>query len=84
MLSLITKTRIRGLDAFNLPFLVIDDDTFKMSDKWFKSTLYIKHKVDLELNFGWSYPFSLKISEYSMDKFHPSSMSRENFPLIPV
>ena len=33
LLSLITKTWIRGLDAFNLPFLVIDDNTKFWSDK---------------------------------------------------
>jgi hypothetical protein len=32
-LSLITKTRIRGLDALNLPFLVMDDNHLK---EWYK------------------------------------------------
>jgi hypothetical protein len=30
ILSLITKTRIRGPDTFNLPFLVVDDNTSKV------------------------------------------------------
>ena len=37
--------------------------------KVFKSTLYTRHKVDLELNFGRTYSFFLKNSEYGMNKF---------------
>jgi hypothetical protein len=37
--------------------------------KVFKSTLYTRHKVDLEFNFGRTYPFFLKILEYCMNKF---------------
>jgi len=62
--------------------LVIDDNTNIGVIKEFKSTLYTRHKVDLELNFGRTYPFILKFSEYDMDKFYPSSMSRENSLLI--
>ena len=58
------------------PFLVIDDNTFKRVIKSFKSTLYTRYKVDLELNFGRTYPFFLKFSEYDMDKFHLNSIER--------
>jgi hypothetical protein len=51
------------------PFLVIDDNTNFGVIKSFKSTLYIRHKVDLELNFGRTYSFFLKILEYDMNKF---------------
>ena len=61
MLSLITKTQIRGLDAFNLPFLVIDYNTFKWVIKRIKSTLHTRNKVDWELNFGRTYPFFFEI-----------------------
>ena len=37
--------------------------------KVFKSTLYTRHNVDLELNFGRTYSIFLKISEYDMNKF---------------
>ena len=37
--------------------------------KVFKSTLYTRHNVDLELNFGRTYSFFLKVSEYGMNKF---------------
>jgi hypothetical protein len=37
--------------------------------KVFKSTLYTRHKVDLEFNFGRTYSFLLKISECCMNKF---------------
>ena len=50
-------------------FLVIDDNTNFGVIKVFKSTLYTRHKVDLELNFGRTYSFFLKISEYGMNKF---------------
>ena len=69
MLSLITKKWIRGLDAFNLPFFIIDDNTNFGVIESFKSTLYTRHKVDLELNFGRTYSFILKISENGMNKF---------------
>ena len=62
------------------PFLVIDDNTNFEVIKKFKSTLYTRHKVDLELNFSRTYPFFLKFLEYGMDKFHLSSISRENSP----
>ena len=63
-------------------FLVIYGNTNFEVIKKFKSTLYTRHKVDLELNFGITYSFFLKLSEYGMDKFHLSSISRENSPLI--
>ena len=47
----------------------------------FKSTLYTRHKVDLELNFGRTYSFSWKFQNMVWINF-PSSMSRENSPLI--
>ena len=52
------------------PFLVIDDNTFKRVIESFKSNLYTRHKVDLELNFARTYPFFLKFSEYDIDKFN--------------
>ena len=45
------------------PFLLIDDNTNFGVIKSFKSTLYTRHKVDMELNFGRTYSFILKISE---------------------
>ena len=56
------------------PFLVIDDNTFKRVIESFKSNLYTRHKVDLELNFGRTYSFYLNFSDYGMDKFHLSSI----------
>ena len=51
-------------------FLAIDDNTKFWSDKSeFKSILHTRHKVDMELNFGRTYSFFLKISEYDMNKF---------------
>ena len=50
-------------------FLVIDDNTFKGVIKRFKSTLYTRHKVDLELNFGRTYSFFLKNFRIDMNKF---------------
>ena len=49
--------------------------------KVFKSTLYTRHKVDLELNFGRTYSFSWKFQNMVWIN-SPSSMSRENSPLI--
>ena len=46
------------------PFLVIDDNTNFGVIKSFKSTLYTRHKVNLELNFGRTYSFFLNILKH--------------------
>ena len=51
------------------PFLVIDDNTNFEVIKKFKSTLYTRHKVDLELNVGRTYSFFLKNFRIDMNKF---------------
>jgi hypothetical protein len=67
-LSLITKTRIRGLDASNLPFLVIDDNHAK---EWYKKGFVF-----------WNYLlFSRKFNK-RIEWMSPKQRNRENSPYI--